>query len=348
MNSRNREIDYIKACMAILIILYHYTTRYAEMLEKNPFPIRISNGGTVGVAIFFTISAIYSMQGVEKEHNVNLVRYMFGKVLRLYPAYFASIIIIFAVTSIYKVPMLSISWKSFLANLFLIQRFCGIDAVDGAHWYIAFLLVMYFWLWVIYNTSAYKRFETYLIWIAVSTLFSMDFFEPFGVSLPIIFGTKFNALMNIITLERYSSYVIIGIMLFFLSEKMERKWIFIIGICFVKTTIYVGTLNATVIFLLVLLVFFSYIGKLHISKIYVLDYIGSISYALYLIHQNIGYAILDAFDKAGISQEWSIIVPIIVATALATAITYLVEKPIYEYVKARRKLKCLHSITPPS
>ena len=307
------------------------------MFARSPFPFRLSNGGTIGVAVFFVISSIYAARGIEKINNFNFFSYMVGKLKRLYPAYFVSVIIIFLVTTIYYVPELSVNFVEFLANIFLLQRFTGINAVDGAHWYISFLLVMYFWIAVFHIFKIEKRCTTYIVWLLISTLFSTDFYSQLAMSSPLEINSKINAIINIVTLERYSAYIIGGIMLFFLSQKLDIKYVVVLIMCVIRNTVYVGGFNIGIIVILGLAVYMAYIGKLHFRQIYILDYLASISYALYLIHQNIGYVILEIFNRAGMTSEIVVIVPILISLGLATFITYKVEQPVQKYFRRNKE-----------
>jgi peptidoglycan/LPS O-acetylase OafA/YrhL len=55
-----------------------------------------------------------------------------------------------------------------------------------------------------------------------------------------------------------------------------------------------------------------------------LVFLGTISYSLYLVHQNLGYAIL---THSGLPHLAGAAVAILVAISLATALTLLVERP---------------------
>lgn len=337
MKSRNQAIDYIKACMAILILLYHYTTRYAEMLNVEPFHFRITNGGTIGVAIFFVISSIYGIRSLEKNKEIKLIPYMLKKVKRLWPAYIVAITFTFTVTTLYPIEGLTVKWSDFFINIFMIQRFIGSAAVDGAHWYIAFLLVMYFWIGVFKKIGIEKKFYIYLIWLGASTIFSSEFFAGLGITQTSIINSKFNAIMNTLLLERYTAYIVAGVMIYFLAEGIGKKWqnYMVLTLCGVRNCVIIGSYTLLIITALSFLVYFAYIGRIKVKNIKVLAYISEISYALYLIHQNIGYVILDIMASKGLTKEIYIIIPAIISILLATLITFAFEKPIHKFLSKK-------------
>ena len=58
-----------------------------------------------------------------------------------------------------------------------------------------------------------------------------------------------------------------------------------------------------------------------------LRWLGAISYALYVIHQMIGYRIIRTAEAYGVSQVAAFLLATAAALAIASAITYLIERP---------------------
>ena len=54
-----------------------------------------------------------------------------------------------------------------------------------------------------------------------------------------------------------------------------------------------------------------------------LQFIAKISFPLYLIHQYVGYCILQKLELCGLSNGFIIIIPILITIALANFIHYL-------------------------
>ena len=64
-----------------------------------------------------------------------------------------------------------------------------------------------------------------------------------------------------------------------------------------------------------------------------LIFLGHISYALYLIHQNFGYVILNKLYAYYGSHQILILIPIICSIIIAFIITEYLEKPICKYLR---------------
>jgi peptidoglycan/LPS O-acetylase OafA/YrhL len=64
--------------------------------------------------------------------------------------------------------------------------------------------------------------------------------------------------------------------------------------------------------------------------------LGTISYPLYLTHQNIGYVVIRAGYRLGLNPNVSVALAFGVALAIAAAITFTVERPAMALLRKRR------------
>jgi peptidoglycan/LPS O-acetylase OafA/YrhL len=69
----------------------------------------------------------------------------------------------------------------------------------------------------------------------------------------------------------------------------------------------------------------------------VLIFLGTISYSLYLVHQNMGYEIIKKLYEYTSNPYLIIIIPTCIAIVIAIGITYLVEKPALSYIRNKYK-----------
>ena len=56
-----------------------------------------------------------------------------------------------------------------------------------------------------------------------------------------------------------------------------------------------------------------------------------------MVHQSIGYIIIDYIEHMGLTNEIFILVPILISIALATVITFYIEKPIQQFLLIKYK-----------
>jgi peptidoglycan/LPS O-acetylase OafA/YrhL len=57
-------------------------------------------------------------------------------------------------------------------------------------------------------------------------------------------------------------------------------------------------------------------------------YVSTISYALYLCHNNLGCALIHRFDQAGVPPQLCFLIAVIFSFAMAILITTRIEQPI--------------------
>lgn len=134
--------------------------------------------------------------------------------------------------------------------------------------------------------------------------------------------------------------------------------LFLAGICFYKLTngtgskktivalalslvsgITIYSLEEFFIFSFFYVVFFLAIsGHLKILSLKPLVFLGSISYSLYLIHQNIGYVIINKVYELQLNPLLGVVSAIVVSVVLATFITKFIEKPALRAI--RETYKC--------
>ena len=68
-----------------------------------------------------------------------------------------------------------------------------------------------------------------------------------------------------------------------------------------------------------------------------LVFLGSISYSLYLIHQNIGYVIINKFYSQGLNPYVGIVCAIFISLIIASLMARLIEVPAMRYIRNKYK-----------
>jgi peptidoglycan/LPS O-acetylase OafA/YrhL len=65
--------------------------------------------------------------------------------------------------------------------------------------------------------------------------------------------------------------------------------------------------------------------------------LGTISYTLYLVHENIGWAVMRRLQASGWSSNASILIAVMLSLVLAALLTWLVERPAMAWIRKRYK-----------
>ena len=133
--SRIEELDGLRGLAAIAVVLFHYTTRYSEIYGREtglPFEFPYGN---LGVELFFGISGFVIFMTLDRTRSLG--DFVVSRVSRLYPAYWAAIILTTAVVNLEGMTEFMRSPFEITVNFTMLQSFVGVRAVDGVYWTLA-------------------------------------------------------------------------------------------------------------------------------------------------------------------------------------------------------------------
>lgn len=319
-------LDYMRGMACLLVVLYHYTTRLVELfpevecdwLIKVPF-------GYMGVSVFFLLSGYLSLRHYKEETTP--WQYIKSKVKRLYPCYWCAVILTFCTTSL-LLRERSVPLKSFLVNLTMLESFLGVAPVDGAYWTLANELIFYFFIFVFFVVIKKRSKFTQL---AIGWLLIANFILSFANnSMLFLLGNK-------LFMAQYAHMFLAGGLIYSaFTEKNRNLHIIGLALC-IFTQFRVFPIGYSLFFLAAigLIIFFTITENKKTSEnhrqiciLKPLVFLASISYPLYLVHQNIGYVFIVNLYRAGIKNEMIILIPIIVLSTLSYLMHVFIEVPI--------------------
>ena len=123
----------------------------------------------------------------------------------------------------------------------------------------------------------------------------------------------------------------IGFLLYMIKTGTGKRWQNIVGVLVaagVFHSIDHGKHNPAATALIIGLVTLSAYGKVPLLRLRPLVYISTISYALYLCHNNLGCALIRRFDDAGVPPQICFLIALGFSWAMAVIITNRIEQPI--------------------
>ena len=365
---RLTSLDGLRAVAALIVMLYHYTQRYRERFDANWHPL-FSYDGQFGVLLFFMISGYVitlTTQRIRRPRD-----FLFFRVSRLYPTFWVCMAITTVLMVIAKAPPTIPSPFKFLLNTTMlvktIRRFMhwpdNQPYVDGAYWSLEIELFFYAAVFVLLLTRQTSRIVA--IAIVMVLVGAVDHWllmtgRPAAPS-PIRWILFFD----------YWPYFGIGIALFAMKNRREYRWpAVLIALAFVRASEHVVAhllsieepgkiatdmttpLNVWVELAKILastaLFSLAVYDRLPPLRWRLVVAIGSISYPLYLLHQNIGYIVIGTLHAVmGVPTHLAIAAAIIVAFVLAAAVSQCVERPSMQLLR-RLYLKWTHHVAPPA
>lgn len=314
-----KELDFFRAIAAVLVLLYHYTTRYNISFGhiKTPYYLDVSFG-CMGVSIFFILCGFLSILKINSQKSAK--KFLVKRLIRLYPAYLISMFLTSLIIALAgeKFNDRCVSMKDWFINLTMVPSYFGAKPIDGVYWTLGIEIIFYVLVAVIITSKKQNNIEKLsLIWIVVSVITN---------TLLVYNKNSILKALRILCITEHSQLFIIGIIMKLLYKKENTKLSYIIILlCFINQYIALG-INYTVFVLIFTIIFYIIIvKKIRISKKannYFIAFIAKISYPLYLTHQFIGSVIINKLEKLGFINEFYILIPI----AISIGIAYLINK----------------------
>lgn len=329
--SRLTELDALRGVAVLMVLAYHYTTRLGELVPQaawGDFAL-----GNYGVHVFFVISGFVIFMTLERSERA--ADFVLARFSRLYPAYWAGVLLTSTALWLVAGPVEPPSLRQAVVNLTMLQGFIGIKPVDGVYWSLEVELLFYAIALAAYRGGMLRRAEpTLCAWLFLSALYSSPLWEflalvpgaPLAARLLVLeFAPLFTIGMLFYRLYRGEgrpawNYALIGAALA-LVVRMQPG---MVALLIAATSAAMWTLGR---------------GGLAWLRFAPLVFLGTISYPLYLVHQKIGHAVLIGLAEHGWSPMPRLAAAALVSLGLATAITFLVERPAMQEIRRRYRAR---------
>lgn len=324
---RLTEIDSLRGIAAMLVVLFHFTTRYDELFGHTSAPAAALPWGYLGVNLFFMISGFVIFMTLEKtRHSLDFVVSRFS---RLYPAYWAAVILTFLVTHWLGLPGKMVGAQAALLNLSMLHSFFNIPNVDGVYWTLEIELLFYAWALLAFRLRLLSKIHWLFGALLLVRLVYWWCETRLHVDLPWIAYR--------LLIIRDIPWFAAGVMIYRLaagSTTPARDIALVVAGVLVLALVY-GSGLALLLAGSSVLLYLAARGRLPFLNHRALVFLGAISYTLYLVHENIGWALMMQLEKSGMHANGAIVVALAVALLLATLLTKLVEQPAMRWIRER-------------
>jgi peptidoglycan/LPS O-acetylase OafA/YrhL len=321
--TRISSLDGLRGIACLMVVFYHYLFRYGEIY--NTYQFNYFKDFNAGVEIFFFISGFVIYMTLPKAKNT--LHFFALRSIRLLPTYWVCLIISYSIITFFGLPGREVNLNEFLLNFLLFHQAFGIPNVDGVYWSLVVEFIFYFWIGVMYFFSKKYKLQIkyfFLLWLVLASIFYSDL-----DGLLYIFNKS-------LILEFIPSFIC-GI--YFYKIMNEEKSLSNIIILIISYFAILVTNEFAVFIPLLLLPFFISSNSLsNFLSNNVLRFFGTISYPLYLVHQNIGYIVITFL----INNGFEIFLSVFLALAISVLISIFVNK--YFELSLSRKLKNIFRI----
>ncbi|MFD0941965.1 acyltransferase family protein [Pedobacter boryungensis] len=304
-----QSIQFLRGFAALAVVLCHYGSSLVGYKNLS----KVLNYGQYGVHVFFFVSGYVICLALIKNnyHPKYFFNFLLKRSIRIDPAYLTTIILtllsfwLFTAIPSFKGNSIPFIPAQFLAHVFYIVPFTNFGFYNHVFWTLCVEFQFYILIGSLYflNTNLYYR-------ICFLMLFSVTPFIPFANSGYLV--------------TTYSPIFAIGIATMHYHLTKEKKYL--IPIVFSAVSIFLN-FNIGILLLIVgVAIFVSFIKK--ISKIF--DFLGTISYSLYIIHPLVLIYLLGIYKKLSIPKNLELLTltsQLLIAIICAYIFYILIEKP---------------------
>ncbi|TWT67985.1 acyltransferase family protein [Crateriforma conspicua] len=322
------ELDALRAFAAINLVMFHFTHVYDVKFGyvqplgwQWPF-------GAYGTAMFFILSGfVNSMSLMRRRQPADFVA---ARLIRIVPMFLIVIVANLAVMTLPPLNESTVSTGQFFANLTLIPRVFGYECIDPVMWTLQVEMLFYLLLVAMFTSGALRNHVRCWGILLVASL----------VVCPLLDGLKTghegagwfaaaSAIRHLLLLDFVPLFAI-GFTLYQIKTGVGAMWkniALIAAAMFVFHSIDHGKHNPVATLLIIGMVTMAAYGKIPVLRLKPFVFVSTISYALYLCHNNLGCALIYRLNHGGYPSQVALGVTLLFAFAVGTLVTTRMEQP---------------------
>lgn len=319
------ELDALRGLAALAVVVFHYTTHYQnEVGHTVPLGFGFA-AGNHGVELFFLISGFVIFMTLERTRTA--MDFVVSRFSRLFPGYWTAMAITAAVVYSIGFAEQRPPLPDLLLNLTMVQDILGAQHLDGSYWTLEVELFFYAQMLVWFMLGLLPRIRIIIgAWLILAVAYGLCTKN----------GLHFSWAARELLILRHIPFFALGILFYRIHAHPgpHRGDAALIGLCLLAIGIAYPPIYWFVAFACVAIFALFVTGRLAWLRIAPLAYLGAISYSLYLLHQSIGFALIHWMEKGGMAPLTAIGLTVGAIFVLATALTYLVERPALHWIRS--------------
>lgn len=330
--TRLREVDALRGLAALAVVLFHFTTQFGVMFPGAPqTPLQVAHGH-FGVNLFFIISGFVIFMTLDRTESA--MDFVVTRFSRLYPAYWVSVLLTYMITHGLGLPGKLVDANTAVANLLMFHSLFRVPHVDGVYWTLEVELLFYGWMLLLLVLRQLDR-----VFLAVGLLLGLRWIywaaaQWAGVDLPYI-------AWRLLILEHLPWFVL-GLSTHALlspdtAQRRHRQAAILVIVAILTLLITASPGRAALGMMFFAIVYGAASGHLPVLRLPVLVWLGSISYPLYLLHENIGWSLLLYWAGRGFAPWLALALTLSLSLLLAHGLSRSVEQPAMRWVRMRWK-----------
>ena len=328
MTNRLGYLDSLRGIAALLVLVYHFFVDFSfdetTYIVLQSIFINFIDLGKIGVVVFFILSGFvipYSIKDYSKE---TIFKFILARFFRLYPVYWISVIL---GAILFEKPILVT-----VVNFTMLQQFFGVQNVLGLYWTLQIELIFYFFVVILIYVRKLKNIKVlfflsvfFLIIASILSYFRMVFMIKLPLALLLalslmFFGSYFRVYaLREKKMELAKTYFVRYSIVFFVLIPIISRLGYDIDFGHNENWLkyVISYYSSYIIFIICALFRYTY---------NLLEFLGKISYSLYLFHPLVLYVLTPVCIGYGFSSYTTLFVNIVVVVLLSYGLYYFVEK----------------------
>ena len=320
---RLQSLDIMRGLAALAVLLFHYSVVLPRIVPAaRPIPLAFSEGG-YGVHLFFIVSGFVILMSLERS---TASQFLISRFTRLYPVYWLACLTTFAVLTLSHWIDYDVTPGEFLVNLTMLQSYLRVGDVDGVYWSLAYELGFYAFLFAALRLCGPRVVPILPYYMLAGAIL----FRFAAAYIP-------HPLHLLLMINPYAELFGCGLSLYLLRTRgFSLAQAAILPAAPLVEALYDGWHGLIVVSLIVAVMSVACLSRWQPGRLArPLIWLGGISYALYLTHQMLGYAVIAQLQAMGVGPWASFAIALAAALLLAHALTYYWERPVSAWLKAK-------------
>jgi peptidoglycan/LPS O-acetylase OafA/YrhL len=332
------ELDAIRAISCLNLLLFHFTWVYSHKYGFTSPLAYLFPYGKYGVQLFFMLSGFVNVMTLIGKRSTK--DFMVARCIRIFPSYWLCILLNVLLFSYLPFFREEVSVGATVANLSTLPRLFGYENMEPVTWTLQVEMLFYTFLILMTAFGGWKNTLRNLMICTVACLAGCAAIHGFKTTWPESgMGGTFRVVEQLFILRNFPLFVM-GMLLNEIRNDRGNKIYNVLGILFAAIVFHAvdvrGHNPAATAVLFGLLAFGAW-GKIPPLRWKPLVYISSISYPLYLFHNNIGSCCINQLQNFGIEPHVAIVIASGLMIALGAAATMWFEAPITKFLRTKYK-----------
>lgn len=321
--NKNGWIEGLRAILLSYIAFHHFTSRYMDFYPEVVFNYSSEIGGRVGNFMFMMISGYFLAKSLLQGYGLkDLSKYCVNRWWRLFPAIVLCTSVTYLMVTISPLNGRVVNFSQFLLNFLIIHP--NIPYVDGSHWFASSLLQMQLLLGLF---LLIKNNKTRIYSIVGLYIFSLILYFVFDVP-----TTRLDNVLFYLTNSSWLPVLLSGCILYYARSNYLSKVFYIVPCLMVL--IHVFTYKDWILIFPFSLFMIFIFDIIRVDCPQFLSKWGGVSFYWYLLHQNIGFCIMNELRGVGVTDEFCLVTSALVFTLVLAfgvdSILKFVPKKIYK------------------